>query len=149
MLLTMSIPYGPNGMPPQLALVADVVLALGEAAHQLALQAARSHAKRRRPRRGQTLRPGFDTPLWNALSDAIERRLRTYGDQARLGRILGLPRQRVHEMCRRRGMMPDGERTLQLLLWLHARSADQPTPGERNEAATAVVRWGPKRRRNV
>jgi hypothetical protein len=43
-----------------------------------------------------------------------------YGDQANLGRILGLPRQRVNAFITGGGQMPDAERTLQLLAWLMA-----------------------------
>ncbi len=38
-----------------------------------------------------------------------------------LGRLLGLPRQRVHEFIVGRGRMPDAERTLLLMEWLAVR----------------------------
>ena len=84
--------------------------------------AAGTLQRRRRRGRGQTLRPGVDTPLWNELASALCAQLgRRYGDKARLGRLLGLPRQRVHELLKARRHLPDAERTLLLLVWLHAR----------------------------
>ena len=42
------------------------------------------------------------------------------GEKVALGRFLGLPRQRIHDLLRRRSQMPDAERTLMLLAWLSA-----------------------------
>ena len=92
------------------------------AAFKSARQAARAIDRARRPRRGDTLKPGQDTPLWNALSTAVEQQLSRHGEQARLARILGVPRQRVHELVKRRRHLPDAERTLLLLAWIHARN---------------------------
>jgi hypothetical protein len=75
----------------------------------------------RRPRRGATLRPGRDTPLWNELAAAAQAQFTRHGDQARLARVLGLPRQRVQDLLRTRRHLPDAERTLLLLVWLQAR----------------------------
>ena len=74
----------------------------------------------RRPRVGATLRPGKDTPLWNALAAEIRPHLRKYGTQVALGRLLGLDRQTIHAYFVIRSRMPDAERTLQLLTWLIA-----------------------------
>ncbi len=59
--------------------------------------------------------------MWNELAKAVRAQLTRYGDKARLGRLLGLPRQRVHELLLYRRHMPDAERTLLLLAWLSAR----------------------------
>jgi len=66
------------------------------------------------------LRPGAQTPLWNQLRSLVHQQARTYGGQAKLGRILNLPRQRIHAYLTRGDQMPDAERTLQLLAWLIA-----------------------------
>ena len=71
----------------------------------------------RRPRKGATLRPGKDTPLWNALAAEIRPHLRGYGTQVNLGRLLGLDRQTIHAYFVARSRLPDAERTLQLLTW--------------------------------
>ncbi len=73
-----------------------------------------------RPRKGATLRPGKDTPLWNALVTEIRPLLRRYGTQVALGRLLGLDRQTIHACFVARTRMPDAERTLQVLTWLIA-----------------------------
>lgn len=110
-----------NGLPPQLAIPADMAYELVDAAVRIASDAIKR--KLRPPqRRGQTLRPGLDTPLWNALAAAILAKFRRRGERARLARVLRLPRQRVTEMLRNRRHLPDAERTLMLLLWLHARN---------------------------
>lgn len=74
----------------------------------------------RRPRQGATLRPGKDTPLWNALVAEVRPHLRRHGTQVNLGRLLGLDRQTIHAYFIARTRMPDAERTLQLLTWLIA-----------------------------
>jgi len=71
-----------------------------------------------RRRIGATLRPGSETPLWNALVLAVRPHLRRYGEKSRLARILGLPPQRVYSYFKSRERMPDAERTLMLLIWL-------------------------------
>ncbi len=76
-----------------------------------------------RRRVGGTLRPGSETPLWNELARLAASQVgRTYGDKAALGRILGVPRQRVHEYLVVNRACPDAERVLELLLWLSLRS---------------------------
>lgn len=71
-------------------------------------------------RSGRTLRPGLQTPLWNELRSQLRPYLTEYGQQVNLGRLLGLPRQRIHGFITRGDQMPDAERTLQLLAWLMA-----------------------------
>jgi hypothetical protein len=108
-------------LPPQLELPAELAAILLDAAVRTAKATARKTTERRRGRRGQTLKPGLETPLWNELSRAVRIRLERYGEKARLGRMLGLPRQRVHELLMSRRHLPDAERTLLLLVWLHSR----------------------------
>ncbi|AOS45475.1 hypothetical protein Verru16b_02556 [Lacunisphaera limnophila] len=102
----------PGGGPIGALLTAALVMA------QEAPKAFRIEAKRRTRRGGGTLRPGAGTPLWNELKRRLRPHLRKYGKQANLGRLLGLPRQRVNAYVTGGGEMPDAERTLQLLVWL-------------------------------
>ena len=74
----------------------------------------------KRARHGSTLRPGKETPLWNELRAQLRPQLLKYGQQVNLGRMLGLPRQRINSFVTGGGQMPDAERTLQLLAWLIA-----------------------------
>ena len=108
-------------LPRQLDVPAEMAVSLMEAAVEAARHNAKKILRLRRPRRGQTLHPGVDTPLWNVLAGAVEAQLTRYGEKARLARVLGLPRQRVHDFLRARRHLPDAERTLLLLAWLHAR----------------------------
>src|SRR5688572_1609625 len=110
-------------LPRQLEVGLDLAIALMEAAVKSAQLAAKNYERRGRPKQGETLKPGVETPLWNELSRAVEAQLTRYGEKARLGRVLGLPRQRVHELLRARRHLPDAERTLLLLAWLHARNS--------------------------
>jgi hypothetical protein len=73
-------------------------------------------------RRNATLRPGPNTPLWNALVAAIRPHLRRRGEKINLGRELGVPPQRIHEYFVARTATPDAERTLDLVVWLARRS---------------------------
>jgi len=93
--------------------------ALEEISRELA-RAARKRVsnQRARTKRGATLRPGPETPLWNALIAMAEPTLRRRGAKATLARELGLHRARVSEYFGRRSSMPDAERALQLLVWL-------------------------------
>jgi hypothetical protein len=77
--------------------------------------------KRSRVRRWQTLRPGTDTPLWNALAGAVEAQLTRRGAKSRLARLLGLSRQRLHLLIVAKSAYPDAERALLLQVWLQAR----------------------------
>lgn len=78
----------------------------------------RREARRPRIKRGATLRPSDDTPLWNALVSVVGPRLRRRGARALLARELGVHRARVGEYFKRGSAMPDAERTLRLLVWL-------------------------------
>lgn len=102
-----------------------------EASIAMARHTAKSfqvESKRRSRKGGGTLRPGAETPLWNELRRQLRPHLRRYGYQANLGRLLGLPRQRVNAYITGGGQMPDAERTLQLLAWLRAvRSGWRPS----------------------
>ncbi|HUG13219.1 MAG TPA: hypothetical protein VMM36_19535 [Opitutaceae bacterium] len=84
--------------------------------------------KRLQKRRGigLTLRPGARTPLWNALREAVHQSTRKYGDQVKLARILGVPRQRVNSYLTGARQMPDAERTLLLIGWLVANREGRP-----------------------
>ena len=94
---------------------------LSVAARESARLINRYRGERPRSGIGATLRPGTSTPLWNALIAAVRPWLRRRGDKAQLARLLGVPRQRVHDFLVGRGRMPDAERTLLLLEWLAAR----------------------------
>ena len=85
------------------------------------LAAARKFKLRRRAGYATALRPGPDTPLWNELAVAVRRSFRRRGEKARLARVLGISRQRLHVLVVKPTACPDAERTLQLLLWLQAR----------------------------
>lgn len=96
-------------------------LAIGlDLAASAAVRAGKKIARQRRSVRA-TLKPGADTPLWNELVVACAGYLRRRGDKAQLGRIVGLPRQRIHQLLVARTACADAERTLQLLLWLAQR----------------------------
>lgn len=111
----------PIWLPRQVELPSALAVALMDAAIKSIQLAGRTVAHARRPRRGTTLRPGRDTPLWNELASAVQAQLTRRGDKARLARVLGLPRQRVQDLVRARHHLPDAERTLLLLVWLQAR----------------------------
>jgi hypothetical protein len=97
---------------------------LAEVAQAMVTAAQKQVAKSTRIRRGQTLRPGPHTPMWNALATAVYPLVhRRYGAQSKLARILGVPPQRVHDYLVARRATPDAERTLQLLVWLAQRKA--------------------------
>jgi len=106
-------------LPPLFILVEKLVSAAAEAAVESARTRAAEARRRHRPsRRGLTLRPGPDTPLWNALVRALRPHLRQRGSKAQLARLLGLHRQRLHECLKAGSASLDAERTLLLLGWL-------------------------------
>lgn len=111
--------------PPSLI---EILAAIGDEIARRRTPAFRVEARRRSRRGGATLRPGKETPLWNALRAGLRPHLRQYGTQARLGRLLGLPRQQVNAFVTGGGRMPDAERTLQLVAWLLAVRQGRP-PG--------------------
>jgi hypothetical protein len=84
----------------------------------------RREARRPRIKRGATLRPSDDTPLWNALISLVGTRLRRRGARALLARELGVHRARIGEYFKRQSAMPDAERTLRLLVWLSRQPPD-------------------------
>jgi hypothetical protein len=108
-------------LPVALEISAGLAVLLAVTALATIRQKAKITLRPKRGRRGQTLRPGLDTPLWNELASVVRSELTRYGEKAKLGRILGLPRQRVYELLNSRLHLPDAERTLLLLSWLHAR----------------------------
>lgn len=106
-----------------------ILEALFEMAREMAKhspKAFRIETKRRSRRGGATLRPGKETPLWNVLRAQLRPHLKVYGAQVNLGRLLGLPRQRINAFVTGGGEMPDAERTLQLLAWLIAVRRGKP-----------------------
>lgn len=107
---------------PKLELPALLALGLWEGAARTARAAAKVADIRpsRRPARGLTLRPGRATPLWNELVAAAKPWLRQRGSKARLARILGVPRQRVHDCLKAGSASLDAERALLLLCWIAA-----------------------------
>lgn len=100
--------------------LADVIVAAAAAMARQTAQSFRLEQRRRTVKGGGTLRPGRETPLWNELRRQLQLQLLKYGHQANLGRLLGLPRQRINAFVTGGGQMPDAERTLQLLAWLMA-----------------------------
>ncbi|HUJ43882.1 MAG TPA: hypothetical protein VLW52_09765 [Opitutaceae bacterium] len=110
----------PLRLPPQMELPGGLALILAEAAAAYLKDRQKAFRVAHRPRVGATLRPGKETPLWNALAAEIRPHLRKYGTQVNLGRLLGLDRQTIHAYFVTRTRMPDAERTLQLLTWLIA-----------------------------
>ncbi len=93
-------------------------LALGlEALANAGVRAAKKFKNRHR-RSGQAIAPGPTTPLWNELATECATYLVRHGDKARLARILGLSRQRLHQLLVERTACPDAERTLQLMVWV-------------------------------
>jgi hypothetical protein len=100
----------------------------------LAQQLTRVAARRwpRDPkRRNTTLRPGPDTPMWNALVLSVRPYLRRRGEKTNLGRELGVPPQRIHEYFVARKSTPDAERVLRILRWLANRPPVVATPPTR------------------
>jgi len=119
-------------LPPQMGAVELMLGLLGELGSLAVEQAQRAAQRRkiaRRPRRGSTLRPGDDTPLWNAVVEKVRPYLAKRGAKANLARVLEVPRQRVHDYFVTDTQMPDAERMIHVLLWLAAReSGDAAKP---------------------
>jgi hypothetical protein len=110
---------------PRLGIWFEIAGLLERAARELAREARkRGDARKPRSRRGATLRPSLETPLWNALVPMLKRHLNRRGDRALLARELDLHRARIGEYFDTQSAMPDAERTLQLLLWM-SRNAKQ------------------------
>lgn len=100
------------------AMLGLYLLKEGAVAMAGAVRPKRTRAKK--SHRGQALHAGVDTPMWNALAAALKAECRRRGDQTRLARMVGLPRQRMHNFLHGNGGLPDAERTLMLLGWLVA-----------------------------
>ncbi len=96
---------------------------LERAATAIAARMQQTSAKRNRVRRGGTLRPGIDTPMWQAVVQAVRPHLSRRGEKALLARELGVHRARIGEYFIRGTAMPDAERMLLLLVWLARRQA--------------------------
>lgn len=108
-------------LPSNLRPIEPLAEGIVAAAAATAKAATKTYKALRRRRGYAALRPGADTPLWNELARACAKQLTRYGDQAKLARILGVPRQRVHMLLITKTAYPDAERTLRLLAWLSAR----------------------------
>ena len=106
------------GLPPSADLIIGLLSDIGWAAIEFSADAANRRTSRNRRRVGATLRPGLNTPLWNAVAARVRRHLTKRGTQANLARHLGLPRQRVHDYFVAGSQAPNAERTLQVLFWL-------------------------------
>jgi hypothetical protein len=106
--------------------LAEIIDAIGR--EMIKAMHKRREARRPRIKRGATLRPSDDTPLWNALVAVVAPRLRRRGARALLARELGVHRARIGEYFNRRSAMPDAERSLRLLVWLSRQ------PSERSDA---------------
>lgn len=118
---------------PRLDALFDLSDALERAARELAREGVKriDRRKPRRQRRGATLRPSAETPLWNALAAVAKAQLRRRGDRALLARELGVHRARMGEYFDKGSAMPDAERALLLLLWLNDRAGRSGTASRR------------------
>jgi hypothetical protein len=116
----------PFAMPSSLEFSSGIVLILAEAAEQAARRAMRRVRHHYRRRVGATLRPGPATPLWNELVQQAQPLLRKRGSKAQLGRLLQLPRQRVHDCLKAKSACLDAERALLLMCWVAARQQKHP-----------------------
>ncbi len=106
---------------PDVKVMMDLAGGLESLARESIQSALKTCRYRHRLRRGATLRAGPATPLWNELVRQAAPHLRKRGDKAKLGRMLNLPRQRIHQLLVARTACADAERTLLLLVWLGAK----------------------------
>jgi len=120
-------PYSSSSLG-RLDLPAGLILILLEAAEEAARKAL-TKPKRRPPKRGLTLLPGADTPLWNELVRQVVPLLRRWGSKVHLARILGVPRQRLQVCLKAKAAFLDAERTLLLLAWLAAQHRGRKQTG--------------------
>lgn len=104
-------------LPARLKSIDMLIEPLAEAAVLLA-QEMREKERLTRRRRGSTLRPGLETPLWNALRASTLPLLKKRGAKALLARELALDPSRMTDFFVKKHAMPDAERTLELLCWL-------------------------------
>ena len=103
----------------------ELSVAIDEAAANMLKQPQKTLRIEKTSRHGRTLRPGKETPLWNAMRKDLRVLTAKHGEQAKLARLLGLDRQQINAFLKSGSRMPDAERTLQLLAWMYARQ-----PGE-------------------
>lgn len=115
----------PYPLHPRMKPFVEISAWLADAAGESARRTA-GKLKRRPPRRGLTLMPGPDTPLWNELVRQVVPLLRRRGSKVHLARILGVPRQRLQVCLKAKTACLDAERTLLLLGWLAAQRRGQP-----------------------
>jgi hypothetical protein len=111
----------PLGASRHTTLLFDIAADLFKDALSSTSRAIEARKKRRAPKRGQTLKPGPDTPLWNELVRQVRPHLKKRGSKAQLARLLLLSRQRLHVCLKAEQGCFDAERTLLLLAWLQAR----------------------------
>jgi hypothetical protein len=101
------------------AMIPELIESLVDAVAMAAAERARRKPVRRDvPDRRLALRPGPDTPLWNALVRAVLPHLRRRGSKAQLARLLKVPRQRLQACFKAKYACLDAERTLLLVGWL-------------------------------
>ena len=113
----------PARISPSLGLTLELSAALVDAAIRTAQLAVTSARPPTRSPKGRSLKPGSATPLWNEVAGAALAHLSRRGDHVRLARLLGVPRQRLHEILKSRRYLPDAECTLLLLVWLQAKQS--------------------------
>lgn len=113
-------------LPVRLMLTTDLLAVIADAAAEMIKQQHKLFRMAKGNGGGRTLRPGKDTPLWNAMRKDLRVLTSKYGEQAKLGRMLGLDRQQINAFLKSGSRMPDAERTLQLLVWIHTRQQIQP-----------------------
>lgn len=114
-------------LPGAFVMTTDLMAAIGEAAAEMYKQRQKVFRITKGSRQGRTLRPGKETPLWNAMRKDLRALTVKHGEQAKLARLLGLDRQQINAFLKSGTRMPDAERTLQLLAWMHARQkGDSP-----------------------
>ena len=104
--------------------LAEGLMAVAEAGLR-SLAAARAKTPERRTMRFAALRPGADTPMWNQLVKSAAPFFRRRGDKVKLARLLGISRQRLHQLLVAKTACADAERTLLLLAWVNARRGGQ------------------------
>lgn len=109
---------------PRLKVWLEFAGVLAEVADAGAKQAGRL-LRPRRPGNYATVRPGLETPMWNACVAVLREELKTHGTKVRLARYLGVPKQRVTDYLTNKSRMPDAETLLRILNWLAHKQAGQ------------------------
>ncbi len=121
MLLIAQLQYMIQPPPGMLRRLIPLAAGLVAAADATAAPVRKIQRERRTSLRYKALGVGPSTPLWNELANAVVANLGPRGDKAKLARLLGISRQRLHLFLVAKTAQPDAERTLQLLVWLQAR----------------------------